>query len=124
MAQCLPVPKGWSELEAAGLPETFFTVWSNVFERGHLQAGETLLVQGGSSGIGVTAIQEGQRLGDREAAHHEPAREGHVAALAHRDQHAEQGKDGATAPGVARHPPFDDARRHPQIGRASCRERV
>lgn len=57
VAQCLPVPKGWSELEAAGLPETFFTVWSNVFERGHLQPGETLLVQGGSSGIGVTAIQ-------------------------------------------------------------------
>jgi NADPH2:quinone reductase len=57
VAQCLPVPRGWSELEAAGLPETFFTVWSNVFERGHLQPGETLLVQGGSSGIGVTAIQ-------------------------------------------------------------------
>ncbi len=57
VVQCLPVPKGWSELEAAGLPETFFTVWSNVFERGHLQPGETLLVQGGSSGIGVTAIQ-------------------------------------------------------------------
>ncbi len=57
VAQCLPLPKGWSELEAAGLPETFFTVWSNVFERGHLQPGETLLVQGGSSGIGVTAIQ-------------------------------------------------------------------
>lgn len=56
-AQCLPVPRGWSDLEAAGLPETFFTVWSNVFERGHLQPGETLLVQGGSSGIGVTAIQ-------------------------------------------------------------------
>ena len=57
VAQCLPVPRGWSDLQAAGLPETFFTVWSNVFERGHLQAGETLLVQGGSSGIGVTAIQ-------------------------------------------------------------------
>ena len=57
VVQCLPVPSGWSELEAAGLPETFFTVWSNVFERGHLQPGETLLVQGGSSGIGVTAIQ-------------------------------------------------------------------
>lgn len=57
VAQCLPVPKGWTDLEAAGLPETFFTVWSNVFERGHLQPGETLLVQGGSSGIGVTAIQ-------------------------------------------------------------------
>ncbi len=57
VAQCLPVPRGWTELEAAGLPETFFTVWSNVFERGQLQPGETLLVQGGSSGIGVTAIQ-------------------------------------------------------------------
>ncbi len=57
VAQCLPVPKGWSDLEGAGLPETFFTVWSNVFDRGRLQPGETLLVQGGSSGIGVTAIQ-------------------------------------------------------------------
>ena len=56
-AQCLPVPQGWSGLEAAGLPETYFTVWSNLFDRGRLQAGETLLVQGGSSGIGVTAIQ-------------------------------------------------------------------
>ena len=55
--QCLPVPQGWSDVEAAALPETFFTVWSNVFDRGGLQAGETLLVQGGSSGIGVTAIQ-------------------------------------------------------------------
>lgn len=55
--QCLPVPQGLSDAEAASLPETFFTVWSNVFERGHLQPGETLLVQGGSSGIGVTAIQ-------------------------------------------------------------------
>lgn len=57
VAQCLPVPKGLSDVEAAALPETFFTVWSNVFERGRLQSGETLLVQGGSSGIGVTAIQ-------------------------------------------------------------------
>ena len=57
VAQCLPVPQGLSDVEAAALPETFFTVWSNVFERGHLQSGETLLVQGGSSGIGVTAIQ-------------------------------------------------------------------
>jgi NADPH2:quinone reductase len=56
-AQCLPIPQGWSDLEAAGLPETYFTVWSNLFDRGRLQAGETLLVQGGSSGIGVTAIQ-------------------------------------------------------------------
>ncbi len=55
--QCLPVPAGWNDVEAASLPETFFTVWSNVFDRGGLQAGETLLVQGGSSGIGVTAIQ-------------------------------------------------------------------
>jgi putative PIG3 family NAD(P)H quinone oxidoreductase len=57
VAQCLPIPAGLSEVEASALPETFFTVWSNVFERGALQAGETLLVQGGSSGIGVTAIQ-------------------------------------------------------------------
>lgn len=57
IAQCLPVPQGLSDVQAASLPETFFTVWSNVFERGALQAGETLLIQGGSSGIGVTAIQ-------------------------------------------------------------------
>jgi len=63
VAQCLPVPKGWSDAEAASLPETFFTVWSNVFERGHLQKGETLLIQGGSSGIGVTAIQIAKALG-------------------------------------------------------------
>ncbi|WP_284618812.1 NAD(P)H-quinone oxidoreductase [Aquabacterium humicola] len=55
--QCLPVPKGLSDVEAASLPETCFTVWSNVFDRARLQPGETLLVQGGSSGIGVTAIQ-------------------------------------------------------------------
>ncbi len=57
VAQCLPVPRGWSAVEAAGLPETFFTVWSNVFMRADLLAGEALLVHGGSSGIGVTAIQ-------------------------------------------------------------------
>ncbi len=57
VAQCLPVPAGLSDVEAASLPETFFTVWSNVFDRARLQAGETLLVQGGSSGLGVTAIQ-------------------------------------------------------------------
>ena len=57
IAQCLPVPAGLSDIEAASLPETFFTVWSNVFDRCRLRAGETLLVQGGSSGIGVTAIQ-------------------------------------------------------------------
>ena len=63
VGQCLPVPQGLSDLEAAGLPETFFTVWSNVFERGRLQPGETLLVQGGSSGIGVTAVQMAKALG-------------------------------------------------------------
>ncbi len=63
VAQCLPVPDGWSDVEAAGLPETYFTVWSNVFERGRLQSGEVLLVQGGTSGIGVTAIQLAKSLG-------------------------------------------------------------
>ena len=57
VGQCLPSPANLSDVEAASLPETFFTVWSNVFERAHLQAGETLLIQGGSSGIGVAAIQ-------------------------------------------------------------------
>ena len=57
VGQCLPSPSNLSDVEAASLPETFFTVWSNVFERAHLQAGETLLIQGGSSGIGVAAIQ-------------------------------------------------------------------
>jgi NADPH:quinone reductase len=63
VAQCLPVPAGWSMVEAASLPETFFTVWSNVFERARLQPGESLLVHGGSSGIGVTAIQLAKALG-------------------------------------------------------------
>ncbi|MGH8848480.1 MAG: NAD(P)H-quinone oxidoreductase, partial [Polaromonas sp.] len=63
VGQCLPVPAGLSDVEAASLPETFFTVWSNVFERAHLQPGETLLIQGGSSGIGVTAIQMAKALG-------------------------------------------------------------
>ncbi len=63
VAQCLPVPRGLSDSEAASLPETFFTVWSNVFDRGRLQAGETLLVQGGTSGIGVTAIQMAKAAG-------------------------------------------------------------
>lgn len=65
IAQCLPVPKGFSDIEAASLPETFFTVWSNVWDRGRLQPGETLLVQGGSSGIGVTAIQLAKAMGSR-----------------------------------------------------------
>jgi NADPH2:quinone reductase len=63
VVQCLPVPRGLSDIEAASLPETFFTVWSNVFDRGRLQSGETLLVQGGTSGIGVTAIQLAKALG-------------------------------------------------------------
>lgn len=63
VGQCLPSPQGLSDVEAASLPETFFTVWSNVFDRGRLQAGETLLVQGGSSGIGVTAIQMAKAMG-------------------------------------------------------------
>jgi len=63
VAQCLPVPKGMSDIEAASLPETFFTVWSNVFDRARLQRGETLLIQGGTSGIGVTAIALAKALG-------------------------------------------------------------
>jgi NADPH2:quinone reductase len=65
VGQCLPVPQGLTDIEAASLPETFFTVWSNVFDRARLQAGETLLIQGGSSGIGVTAIQMAKALGAR-----------------------------------------------------------
>jgi len=65
VGQCLPVPAGLTDIEAASLPETFFTVWSNVFDRGRLQPGETLLVQGGTSGIGVTAIQLAKAAGAR-----------------------------------------------------------
>jgi len=63
--QCLPPPRGWTPVEAASLPETTFTVWVNVFERAHLAPGETLLVQGGASGIGVTAIQMAAAQGHR-----------------------------------------------------------
>ncbi len=63
--QALPVPKNLSMVEAASLPETFFTVWCNVYDRGKLAPGETLLVQGGSSGIGVTAIQMAAATGNR-----------------------------------------------------------
>ncbi len=63
IAQCLPKPRGLAFAEAAGLPETYFTVWSNVFDRARLVAGESLLVQGGSSGIGVAAIQLAAALG-------------------------------------------------------------
>jgi putative PIG3 family NAD(P)H quinone oxidoreductase len=64
-AQCLPIPEGLDLAEAAALPETFFTVWSNVFDRGGLQAGESFLVHGGSSGIGTTAIQLARAFGAR-----------------------------------------------------------
>ena len=63
--QALPIPRGMSAVEAASLPETFFTVWSNVYERAGLKPGESLLVQGGSSGIGVTAIQMAAATGNR-----------------------------------------------------------
>jgi NADPH2:quinone reductase len=65
IGQCLPVPDGLSDVEAAALPETFFTVWQNVFEIAKLRPGETLLVQGGSSGIGVTAIALAKAWGCR-----------------------------------------------------------
>lgn len=64
-AHCLPVPAGLSDEQAAGLPETFFTVWSNVVDRARLRQGETLLVHGGTSGIGTAAIQMGRALGAR-----------------------------------------------------------
>jgi NADPH2:quinone reductase len=63
--QCLPVPDGMDMTRAAAIPETFFTVWTNVFERGHLQAGESALIHGGSSGIGTTAIQLARAFGAR-----------------------------------------------------------
>ncbi|HSB62236.1 MAG TPA: NAD(P)H-quinone oxidoreductase, partial [Vicinamibacteria bacterium] len=63
--QCLPVPAGLTAAEAAGIPETFFTVWTNVFERGRLAPGETLLVHGGSSGVGTAAIALARALGAR-----------------------------------------------------------
>ncbi|MGH8735407.1 MAG: NAD(P)H-quinone oxidoreductase, partial [Burkholderiales bacterium] len=62
--QALPVPKGLTLVQAASLPETFFTVWANVYDRAKLAPGETLLVQGGSSGIGVTAIQMAAAMGN------------------------------------------------------------
>ena len=63
--QCLPFPRGMDAVKAAGIPETFFTVWTNVFDRGRLRAGETFLVHGGSSGIGTTAIQLAHAFGAR-----------------------------------------------------------
>ncbi len=63
--QCLPIPAGLDLIQAAAIPETFFTVWTNVFERGRLVAGETILIHGGSSGIGTTAIQLARAYGAR-----------------------------------------------------------
>ena len=62
---CLPIPKGFTFVQAAGLPETVFTVWSNVFQRGKLQKGESILIHGGSSGIGITAIQLAKYFGTK-----------------------------------------------------------
>jgi len=64
-SHALPIPHGFNAIEAAGLPETFFTVWTNVFERGALKGGESLLIHGGSSGIGTTAIQLAHIFGSR-----------------------------------------------------------
>jgi NADPH2:quinone reductase len=64
-AQCLPWPKGYDAVKAAALPETFFTVWANLFGHGRLQSGETVLIHGGTSGIGVTAIQLAKAFGAR-----------------------------------------------------------
>jgi putative PIG3 family NAD(P)H quinone oxidoreductase len=63
--QCLPIPRGLSVEEAAGMPETYFTVWTNVFERARLQRGESILIHGGASGIGTTAIQMSRAFGAR-----------------------------------------------------------
>jgi len=63
--QCLPIPAGLTAIQAAGIPETFFTVWTNLFQRGKLQAGETILIHGGTSGIGTTAIQLAKAFGAR-----------------------------------------------------------
>jgi NADPH2:quinone reductase len=63
--QCLPIPHGLSDIEAAGLPETYYTVWSNVFDRGQLSGGESLLVHGGASGIGTTAVQLATAMGHK-----------------------------------------------------------
>ena len=61
--QCLPLPKGFDMLHAAALPENYFTVWHNLFERGQLKAGESVLIHGGASGIGTTAIQLAKAFG-------------------------------------------------------------
>ena len=75
-ALCLPIPSGLSMVEAAALPETFFTVWTNLFERGGLKAGESVLIHGGTSGIGTTAIQLAARLRSARVRHRRHGGEG------------------------------------------------
>jgi putative PIG3 family NAD(P)H quinone oxidoreductase len=75
-AHCLPIPKGLSVIEAAGIPESFFAVWSNVFMGGGLTAGETFLVHGGAGGIGTSAIQLAKAFGARVYATDSPAERG------------------------------------------------
>lgn len=65
LGQCLPLPQGWTMEEGAGLPETYFTVWSNLFDQGRLSGGQSVLIHGGSSGIGTTAIQLAKAFGAR-----------------------------------------------------------
>ena len=75
--QCLPIPDGLGEIDAAAIPETFFTVWTNLFERGELRTGETVLIHGGTSGIGTTAIQLARgvrRDGPRDGGHRREVR--------------------------------------------------
>ncbi len=67
--QVLPIPGGLTAIEAAAIPETFFTVWTNVFDRGRLKAGESILIHGGTSGIGTTAIQLARAFGARVLRH-------------------------------------------------------
>ena len=75
-AWCLPIPQGWSLEQAAGLPENYFTVWNNVFDRAGLQRGESLLVHGGTSGIGLTAIQLAKAFGATVVHHRRQRGEG------------------------------------------------
>ena len=85
--QCLPIPEGLTLVEAAAVPETFFTVWTNVFERGRLKQGEWLLVHGGASGIGTTAIQLGRAFGARVIATAGNEEKGDACLGARRERH-------------------------------------
>ena len=68
-AQCLPWPAGYDAIRAGAVPETYFTVWANLFQGGRLKPGETALIHGGSSGIGVTAVQLATEFGARAYRH-------------------------------------------------------